>query len=75
MSSGKGYTHIRPQYFPGMNLVVRLCGATEGETIGYEHYKERLTNPAIDGQLGLLPNPLCKKCIDIVDWVKGVPGY
>ena len=51
-------THIRAVADPH----ARLCGAETGESVSFEHYRERLTAPAIRGQLVRLPKMLCWLC-------------
>lgn len=53
-------THIRTVIDPAL----AYCGqAHPVHSINRQHYDERLTKPAIAGQLGRLPEPLCPACI------------
>lgn len=53
-------THIRTTIDPSLSY----CGEVNPvHSINRQHYDERLTKPAIAGQLERLPEPLCAACV------------
>jgi hypothetical protein len=53
------FTHIRRPREP----YERFCGADHGGSISYFHYMARRENPAIEGHIDRLPEPMCPDCI------------